>query len=100
MLFSLPGADLEELGTKSYVIAGERGELGSWMPRRWIAVADSEKSLLSGTWALFSSDDLSGVDGRVLKEASIPPQLATWTSTLSQLWSGLLALRMHLPGQG
>jgi hypothetical protein len=54
VLFSLPGTDLEELGRRSYVIAGKRGELGSWMPGRWITVANPEKSLLSGSWAVLS----------------------------------------------
>lgn len=74
VLFSLPGTDLEELGRKSYVIAGERGELGSWMSGRWITVANPEKSLLPESWAVLSLYNLSGVDGRVSNETSIPSQ--------------------------
>lgn len=72
VLSSLP--DLEEVGRKSYVIAGERGELGSWTPGSWITVTNPEKSLLSGTWAVLSLYGLSDVDGRVSKEASTASQ--------------------------
>lgn len=67
VLFFLPGADLEELGKKSYVIAGEGGELGRLL---WQA----QKRACSRDLGLCSPSlyDLSGIDGRVAKEVSLP----------------------------
>lgn len=92
VLFSLPGTDLEELGRKSYVIAGERGELGSRMPRRWITVANPEKSLLWGSQAMLSLYSLSGIDGRVAKEARDPSQACHL-----EIHTVLVAVRPHRP---
>lgn len=84
MSLPLPGADLEELGRKGYVIARERGEIGSRMPQGQIFVPNTEKGVFLGS--PLPSPYMTLMCGwETCKSTSVP--------------SKACLLEMHLPGR-
>lgn len=101
---SLPGADLDELGRKGYVIATERGEMGEVDTSGVSCCARPREELALGIDppARFSLQDPLNMDGRLTKEVPLP-QLAAWKCTSQVrpllLWSDPVSPQNASPGK-
>lgn len=102
--FSLARADLEPVGRKGYVIAGERGQMrGRMMTLGWILGLDTQRRRLLGSPYCVPLVSALSVDGSLAKvEASLPKLTAEKFAGLVPrflLPSGLASLK-HVPAGG